>query len=79
MMDGYYGQGGGTDIWGFIFMLFMMVLVAIGIIVLVRYLGHGSDNHSHNQDEALSLLKKRFASGEIDKKEFEEKRKILSD
>lgn len=75
MMYDYWGHGSGTDGWGFVFMLLMMVLVILGIVVLVRYLGQ--EPGSHNQDEALDVLKKRFANGEIDKKEFEEKRKIL--
>jgi putative membrane protein len=78
MMDGYYGQGGGYDVWGFIFMIFMMVLVVVGVIVLVRYFGQHSSNQQ-KQGSALDILEKRFANGEIDKKEFEDKRKVLSE
>lgn len=75
MMDDYWGHGSSADAWGFVFMLLMMVLVILGVVVLVRYLGQETGNH--NKDEALDVLKKRFANSEIDKKEFEEKRKIL--
>lgn len=78
MMDGYYGQNGGNDVWGFMFMLLIMALVVIGIIVLVRHLNQGGTSHQKNET-ALDILAKRFANGEIDKKEFEEKRKVLSD
>ena len=78
MMDGYYGHGGGYDVWGFIFMIFMMVLVVVGIIVVVRYFGQHT-SHQQKQGSALDILEKRFANGEIDKKEFEEKRKVLSE
>ncbi len=78
MMDGYYGHGGsGYDVVGFLFMLLMMALVVVGIVVVARHLSHGPTNH--HEDEALTMLKKRFANGEIDKKEFEEKRKVLSE
>lgn len=80
MMDDYWGHrvGSGSDIWGFVFMLLMMALVVLGIIVLVRYLNHGtSSNQSGNT--ALDVLKTRYAKGEIDKREFDEKRKALSE
>lgn len=77
MMDGYYGQGGGgNDLWGFVFMILMMALVVLGIVVLVRYLGNNS-NGKQTGETALDLLEKRYANGDIDKKEFEEKRKDL--
>jgi putative membrane protein len=75
-MYAYYGRGGNTDGWGLIFMLFMIVLIITGIIVVIRYFSRGGV--AHNQDEALVVLRKRYANGEIDKKEFEEKRKVLT-
>ena len=80
MMDDYWGRSmnNGYGIWGFIFMLTIMVLVIAGVIAVVHYLNH--DTREHNQGEsALDLLKKRYANGEIDKKEYEEKRKVLND
>ena len=77
MMDGYNGQGGGgNDVWGFVFMILMMTLVVLGIVVLVRYLVN-SLNVKQTGETALNLLEKRYANGDIDKKEFEEKRKDL--
>lgn len=70
--------GSGHDVWGFVFMSIIMVLVVIGVIVLIRNASKDAVG-SHHKETALDLLKKRYAKGDIDKKEFEEKRKDLSE
>lgn len=82
------GWGYGWD-WGFGHMAFgglMMVLFWGGIIVLivlaVRWLGTGSSSapSAHPPRKTpREILEERFARGEIDKEEFEERRKLLSD
>lgn len=78
MMDGYWGYGmnNGNGFWGFLVMATMMVLVIVAIILAIQYLAR--QNASHGTKQALEILEKRYANGEIDTKEFEEKRKILS-
>jgi putative membrane protein len=70
-----WGYGNGYGVWDFIFMVLMMVLVVVSVVVAIRYLARGTGNYQG--DTALELLKKRYAKGEIDKQEFEEKRKGL--
>jgi len=74
--------------WGWGHMIFgslMMVLfwggVIVVIVLLVRWLGSGSTGTVPPPAEktALDILKERFARGEIDKDEFEERRRLLSD
>lgn len=75
MMDGW-GYNNGYGAWGWLFMLFWIALIILAIIFLVRYLGRGGSNALHGED-ALDILRKRYAKGEIDKKEFQEKTKDL--
>ena len=67
--------------WGWGHMIFgslMMVLfwggIIVAVVLLFRWLGGGSTGKT-----ALDILKERFARGEIDKEEFEERKRLLSD
>ncbi len=76
--DGGHMSGFGT--WGnSLFMLFggLIWLAVIGVLIFlaVPYLRHQSPGGGSKS--ALDILKERYAKGEIDKKEFEEKKKDL--
>lgn len=69
-------------IFGFVLMLLLLVAVVVAVIFVMRSLGVGgmpnvSGGPNRNGDKAVSILKERFARGEIDKDEFEERRKLL--
>ncbi len=75
MMDGYgygYGMMGGSY-W--ILWLIFWILVIIGLVLLIKYLWEGGG--TKRADSAIEILKRRYASGEISKEEFEEKKKDL--
>lgn len=73
MMDGWGGFGG----FGILFMLLFWVLIILGIFALVRFLGD-SNRQTRSDKTPIDILKERYAKGEIDKKEFEEKKKDLA-
>jgi putative membrane protein len=77
MMDYGFGYGGWGG-FGFLGMILWMAIIFIGIIALVRLFGHGDGHKSNDHDQSgIDILRERYAKGEIDKKEFEEKKKDL--
>ena len=71
-------MGYGFDFapFGFIFMILWGVLIIASIAGIVKWISHSSG--SAGDKSALDILKERYARGEIDKKEFEERKKELS-
>jgi len=80
----WWGGGWYAMILGPLFMiLFLAVLIAV-VVLLVRWIGgpwHGTiPPHPPLQGRTpLDILKERFARGEIDKQEFEERRRVLGE
>lgn len=75
----YWGGG-----WGMIFMPLMMIIfigaVIVVVVLVIRWLSGSSIGPITTEgNKALDILKERFARGEIDQKEFEERKKSLSD
>ncbi|MDO8551692.1 MAG: SHOCT domain-containing protein [bacterium] len=73
----WYGPSGWMGATGFIFMILFWILVTISVIYLIRYLADQS-RESPGQKTPLQILQERYAKGEIDKKEYEGKKKDLS-
>ncbi len=61
--------------FGMLFMVLFWVVVIVGVILLVRWF-LGSSGITRGES-ALEILKKRYARGEINKEEFEERKRDL--
>ncbi len=67
-----YGYGSPFGFFGGLSMLLWWAIVIFAVVVLIRWLSGASKGSS-----VLEILKERYAKGEIDKKEFEEKLKEI--
>ncbi|MBD3290758.1 SHOCT domain-containing protein [candidate division KSB1 bacterium] len=65
--------------WGYGFVVLFWIVLIVLIVWAIKYLTRNRQNTSTTmrQDSPLEILKKRYARGEIDRKEFEEKKKDL--
>ncbi len=82
--DGWMGTHGGMDGWmgggiGVGWML-LWTIILIGIPVTLVYLLLTRRESGGTTDDAVSLLRQRYAEGEIDEEEYESRRtKLLAD
>ena len=80
MMWGGDQWGGFGMVLGPIFMVLVLVGIVAAVVFVMRHMAPGfgagagpSSSRSHD------ILKERYARGEIDSKEFDERKKFLSD
>ena len=86
MMDYMSGNGGwgpgsmpGFG-FGWIFMLLFWGLLILGLVALVKWLfmGRGAGSPPPATKTPLQILEERYARGEIDRDEFEQKKRDLT-
>jgi putative membrane protein len=66
-------------IFGPIMMIVFIVLTVLIIAWALRAFGFGWRSDSQGRNTPLDTLKHRFARGEIDRAEYEDRRKLLSE
>lgn len=80
MHDWWTGAGpeGWSGMWfGPLFMVLLLVLLVAGIIAAIGGIGSKTDGAVRRAPTAKDILDERFARGEIDKDEYEERRRAL--
>ena len=88
---GEYPPGGGSGMmgsWGYgmmgwfgpIMMLVFWGLIILALILLIRWLWGISQSKTEvkGSESPMDILKRRYASGEVDREEFEQKKRDLS-
>ena len=85
--DQYHGmhtwQGGWFGwIMGPLMMIAFFVVIIVVAVLIVRWLGGAGHGAIHpppasTHKSPLDILRERFAAGDIDKEEFEERRRVL--
>ncbi|MCZ6720376.1 MAG: SHOCT domain-containing protein [Proteobacteria bacterium] len=75
-----WGSGWGMAIGPLLMILALGALVVMVIFIVRSITGRaGHMGHDAARQGALKILEERFARGEIDEKEFTERRRLLSD
>ena len=80
---GYYGWrfGSSMPVFGWIIGVAFWVLLIFLVVGLIRWFvsDHNNENSGEDKsDNALRILKERYAKGEISKKEFDQMKKDIS-
>lgn len=75
---GHMGNvGWGWAIVGFIHMAIVWIVIALLIFGAVRLVSGRGVEREQGRESALDVLERRYARGEIDRQEFEERKAVL--
>ena len=88
-MYGLYGNGYGMGIFGWVWMVIGWIIAIAIIASIIRWLVGGSrwhrvhgrgccgDHMLDNDDSAMTILREKYAKGEVTRKEFLDRKKDL--
>ncbi len=72
------GWGMGYGLFGWLIMFLFWILIIAAVVLGVRwFIDQGKLKGSSVEETPIDILKKRYASGEIDKEEFKTMRREL--
>lgn len=78
MMYNWGSYGGWGMGFGMVFMLLFWMLVILGIAALIRWLMTQSSPSRGSRDKSpLEIVQERYARGEINREEYEQKKQDL--
>lgn len=70
-------QGDWNHMWG-VSMWFWGLLLIVVLVLFVKYLAGNGNTGASGSKSAREILDERYANGEIDQAEYEERKKNLS-
>ena len=74
-----YGWDTGTWAWMTVWMLVIAIALVVVVVVATRGAFRGSEpRDTADAKPATDILDERFARGEIDREEYEERRRVLT-
>lgn len=68
--DGY--RMGDSWGWGWGFMMMLGIIIAVVVVILAVKATQQQDSSSNKSEDALETVKRRYASGEINKAEYDQ-------
>ena len=78
----FEGWGSGHMTFGIVPMALFWLALIVVIVTLIRWSTNSTKTetyHPEKKNSAVDILKERFAKGEIDKQEYEQAKKTLSE
>lgn len=76
----WYGDGWANAGWGWFPLIHMLwwVIVLVAVVALIRWgLGGVTRGRDDVSARAIEILAERYARGEIDKEEYEERKRVI--
>ena len=74
---GWEGHMGWWGPIGGVFMFLVMAAIVVGAVLLVRTLWHLGEGGRGSRNSALELLDERYARGEIEREEYQQRKTDL--